>query len=156
MASLYLATKWLHIVSATVLFGTGLGTALHMWLVHLRGEPRAIAVTARNVVAVDWAFTATSGVVQLVTGITLIVMRGYDPLSPWLVGSYALFCLAFICWAPVVWLQIRIRDIAEAAVAAGAPLPSDYYRYMRHWFWLGWPAFVALMVVFWLMVAKPM
>lgn len=153
--SAYLIIKWLHILSATVLFGTGLGTALHMWLTHLRGDVRAIASTARNVVLVDWLFTATSGVIQPVTGFMLVYMAGYDPLAPWLVWSYALYVLAFACWAPVVWLQIKVRDIAANAVAQDSQLPDDYYRYMRHWYWLGWPAFIGLLIAFYLMVAKP-
>ncbi|MCW5604617.1 MAG: DUF2269 domain-containing protein [Burkholderiales bacterium] len=151
----YLVVKWLHILSATILFGTGIGTALHMWLTHLGGDPRAIASTARNVVRVDWVFTVTSGVVQPVTGIVLVMMRGFDPMSPWLLWTYLLYALAFACWARVVWLQIRVRDIAETAVASGEPLPESYFRHMRQWFWLGWPAFISLVVVFWLMVAKP-
>lgn len=151
----YLSLKWLHILSATVLFGTGLGTALHMWLSHLRGDVRAIASTARNVVLVDWLFTATSGVVQLATGIALIVVTGHDPFSTWLLWSYALYALAFACWAPVVWLQIRIRDMAVQAAEAERALPADYFRYMRYWFWLGWPAFIGLLAVFYLMIFRP-
>lgn len=150
----YSAIKTIHILSATVLFGTGLGTAVHMWLAHLRGDVRAIAVTAKNVVLVDWLFTATAGVVQPVTGVLLIALAGYDPFAPWLVVAYGLYILAFVCWAPVVWLQIRVRDIAGEACANGGVLPAVYFRYMRSWFWLGWPAFISLLVVFYLMVAK--
>jgi len=148
--------KWIHTLSSTVLFGTGLGTALHMWLTHKGGNVEAIASTARNVVRVDWAFTATSGIVQPITGAMLVHMLGFPPGAPWLIASYVLYALAFACWAPVVWLQICIRDVATAAAGAGEPLPGSYYRYMRRWFWLGWPAFIALLAVFYLMVARPM
>lgn len=151
----YGIVKWIHIVSSTVLFGTGLGTALHMWLTHRGGNVQAIASTAKNVVRVDWAFTATSGIVQPITGVILMQMLGFSPWAPWLVGSYVLYGVAFLCWAPVVWLQIRIRDIAHAAVAEGSPLPAVYYRYMRWWFCLGWPAFFSLLVIFYLMIARP-
>jgi len=151
----YLIVKWLHILSATVLFGTGLGTALHMWLTHLRGDVHAIASTARNVVLVDWVFTASSGIAQPLTGFAMVYMAGSDPFTPWLLWSYLLYALAMACWVPVVWMQIRIRDIAVAAAEAGTPLPDEYHRWMRHWFWLGWPAFLSLLVVFWLMVSKP-
>lgn len=150
----YAVVKTIHIISATILFGTGLGTALHMWLTHLRGDVRAIASTAKNVVLVDWLFTATAGVVQPITGIMLIHLTGYDAFAPWLLAAYALYILAFACWAPVVWLQIQVRDIAQEACANGGVLPPTYQRYMRSWFWLGWPAFISLLVVFYLMVAK--
>jgi uncharacterized membrane protein len=150
----YLLVKWLHILSATVLFGTGLGTALHIWLTHRRGDMRAIASTLQNVVWVDWVFTGTSGIVQPVTGFLMVRMAGFDPLAPWLVASYALYVLAFACWAPVVWLQIKCRDMAIEAVKSGSTLPERYHRYMRRWFWLGWPAFIALLGVFWLKCSR--
>jgi uncharacterized membrane protein len=150
----YAVVKTIHIISATILFGTGLGTALHMWLTHLRGDVRAIASTAKNVVLVDWLFTATAGVVQPITGIMLIHLTGYDAFAPWLLAAYTLYVLAFACWAPVVWLQIQVRDLAQEACANGGILPPAYQRYMRSWFWLGWPAFISLLVVFYLMVAK--
>lgn len=155
MSDPYLWLKWLHVVSATVLFGTGLGTALHMWLAHLRRDPRAIAVVARNVVLVDWLFTATSGVVQPLSGFGPVSLGGGDLFEPWLVASYLLYAVAAMCWIPVVRLQTRIRDIAAAAVDGETPLPPEYDRCMRAWFWLGWPAFVSLLGVFALMVMRP-
>jgi uncharacterized membrane protein len=147
--------KTLHILSATILFGTGLGTAFHMWLTHLRGDIRAIASTARNVVLADWLFTAPSGVLQPVTGIGLALTAGFDPMAPWLLAAYALYALAGGCWLVVVVLQLRIARIAAQCARDGTPLPRAYRRAMRAWFWLGWPAFIALIAVFWLMAAKP-
>jgi uncharacterized membrane protein len=151
----FLLLKTLHILSSTLLFGTGLGTAFHMWATHLRGDVRAIAATARNVVLADWLFTATSGVVQPVTGFAMAIVAGYDLTAPWLVIVYGLYIVAGACWVPVVILQMRVARIASACATSGAALPSEYDRAMRLWFLLGWPAFVALVAVFWLMVAKP-
>ncbi len=155
MSDPYLWLKWLHVVSATVLFGTGLGTALHMWLAHLRRDPRAIAVVARNVVLIDGLFTASSGVVQPLSGFGLIALAGIDPWASWLVIGYLLYLVAASCWFRVVWLQIRVRDIAAAAVAEGRALPPEYDRCMRAWFVLGWPAFLSLLGIFALMVMRP-
>ena len=154
-AMIFLIVKTAHVLSATVLFGTGLGTAFHMWMTHLRGDVRAIAATARNVVLADWLFTATSGVIQPVTGVVLVVMQGYDPTTPWLVVAYGLYLIAGVCWLRVVALQIGIARITERCVADGRSLPPEYFRAMRAWFWLGWPAFIGLVGAFWLMVAKP-
>ena len=156
MIDAYVLTKWVHIVSATILFGTGLGTALHMWLAHLRGEVNAKAIVYRNVVLVDWMCTATSGVVQVASGLTLIYLAGYHWFEPWLVASYVLYIIAFLAWAPVVWIQIRVRDLAVAAARAGSEtIPLPYATMMRWWFALGWPAFLGLLGVFWLMITKP-
>lgn len=151
----YLWLKWLHVLSSTVLFGTGLGTAFQMWFAHRRGDPAAIAVVARNVVLADWLFTLPSGIIQPVTGISLILVSGLNPFASWLVATYALYLLAFACWVPVVILQLRARDLAATAARAGLPLPAEYHRDMRLWFALAWPAFIALVAIFLLMVGKP-
>jgi uncharacterized membrane protein len=151
----YQTLEWVHILSSTVLFGTGIGTAFQMWVAHLRGDPRAIAVVAGNVVLADWLFTLPAGIVQPATGLSLVFMAGIDPFDSWLVATYALYLLALGCWIPVVVLQMKARDLAVRAAARGDPLPPVYHAIMRRWFILGWPAFIALIIVFWLMVTKP-
>jgi uncharacterized membrane protein len=151
----YFWIKTVHILSATLLFGTGLGTAFHMWLAHLTRDPRVIAAAARSTVRADFLFTTPAVIVQPVTGALLIENAGFSPDEPWLVAVYALYALAGACWLPVVWLQIRARDLASAAAASGGPLPPQYHRCMQLWFALGWPAFAAVLAIFWLMTAKP-
>ncbi|MFN3209849.1 MAG: DUF2269 family protein [Roseovarius sp.] len=151
----YLITKWLHILSSTVLFGTGIGTAFQMVWAMRTGRVQTIHSVASGVVVADWLFTTPAGIVQPLTGIALIHMAGFDPWAPWLLATYALYILAFICWAPVVRLQIRIRDLAAEALRRDTGLPDAAHRAYRIWFALGWPAFAALTGVFWLMVSKP-
>lgn len=151
----YLWVKWLHVLSSTVLFGTGIGTAFQMWFAHLRGDVRGIAVVTRNVVLADWLFTLPAGILQPITGLALAMLGGVDLTASWLVLTYALYVLAFVCWAPVVMLQIRARDLAADALATEQSLPPSYYSAMRLWFALGWPAFIALVIVYLLMIAKP-
>ena len=118
----YALLKTVHIISSTVLFGLGAGTAFHMLATHLRGDVRAIASTARNVVLADWLFTSTSGVVQPASGLALVWLMGYPPLSSWLVATYLLYVLAGACWVPVVALQMRMERLATAAArSAGVP-----------------------------------
>jgi uncharacterized membrane protein len=152
---LYFLLKWVHILSSTVLFGFGAGTAYYFWMAHLSRDARTIARIGSMVVTADWIFTGTSGVIQPLSGLALIFNAGYDPGASWLVATYLLYVLAFACWAPVVWLQIRARDIAAVAARTETPLPPEYFRAMRLWFALGWPAFLGLLGIFWLMVAKP-
>lgn len=147
--------KWLHVLSSTVLFGTGLGTAFFMWSAHRTGNPATIAAVARLVVKADWLFTATSGVVQPVTGLMLIHGFGYGLTERWILWSAALYVLALACWLPVVKLQITMRDVAAEAARADTPLPPRYHRAARLWFALGWPAFMALLIVFYLMITRP-
>lgn len=152
----YTILKVVHIVSSTVLFGTGLGTALHFWLANRSGDVRAIAVSARTTVFADLAFTTPAVIVQPASGVALALLAGYPLSSPWIALSVALYLLAGACWLPVVFIQLRMRRMAEEAVANDRRLSPQYRRLLRAWFALGWPAFIALAVVFWLMVAKPM
>ena len=146
--------KTLHILSATVLFGTGLGTAYFMWSALRTADARVIASVTRHVVRADWFFTTPAIVLQPLSGALLVHAAGY-PWGGWVGWSLALYTLAGLCWLPVVWLQLRMRDLAVAAVREGRPLTGRYRRYARLWFWIGIPAFAALVMVFYLMAAKP-
>lgn len=151
----YLIAKWLHILSSTVLFGTGIGTAFQMvWAMRTKKVETIHSVTSGVVVA-DWIFTTPAGILQPLTGLWLIYLAGYSLSEPWLVATYALYSLAFVCWFQVVRLQIRIRDLARAALDHGKPLSSEAVSAYKKWFVLGWPAFIGLTIVFWLMVSKP-
>lgn len=151
----YLTVKWLHVLSSTFLFGTGIGSAFYMLFTSLSRDVRAIAVVSRHVVLADWIFTATSGIVQPLTGLYLMHLAGYPWTSTWILWSVGLYLLAGACWLPVVWIQYRMRDMAQVAAREQAALPPAYWRYLRLWVGLGIPAFFALVIVFWLMVAKP-
>ena len=151
----YFVLKFIHIVSSAVLFGTGLGIAFFMWMAHRTGDARAIAQTARTVVIADAVFTASAVVVQLATGLGLAAIAGFSLREPWLVAALALYVFVGACWLPVVWIQLRLRDLARDAAAAGTALPARYRRLFGIWFWLGWPAFVGVLVIFALMIWKP-
>lgn len=151
----YFLLKTIHILSSTVLFGTGIGTAFSLWMTHRRGDVGAIAVAARNVVLADWLFTTPAIVIQPLTGFWLLHSMGIAWTTNWVMLSLMLYLLAGACWLPVVAIQYRVRDLAVIAQRDHTPLPAAYFRLMRWWFALGWPAFLALVTVFWLMVAKP-
>jgi uncharacterized membrane protein len=152
---IYTAVKTLHIISATVLFGTGLGIAFFLVRSHFTSDMQERYFAARTTVLADWCFTLPAGVLQPVTGGGLLVRGGYDWDERWLVLSYALYLLAGLCWLPVVVIQIRLRDMLRTAAQDGKPLPHAYHRLFQAWFALGWPAFIGLVIVFFLMVAKP-
>lgn len=151
----YLLVKWLHIVSSTILFGTGIGSAFYMLMTSLTKDARATATVVRFVVIADWIFTTPTIVLQPLTGFYLIYLAGFPLSSNWIVWSIILYFFAGACWLPVVWIQIQMKKLADSAVATESPLPMQYWRYLKVWVLLGIPAFVALMVVFYLMVAKP-
>jgi uncharacterized membrane protein len=154
---MYLALKTIHVVSSTLLFGTGLGTAFFMWMVNRSGNRQAMAVVTRHVMKADLYFTTPSVVIQPLSGFGLMAMAGFPmsfaPLN-WLGLSLLLYAVAGACWLPVLWLQLKLHQLA-ALDPADPAVPSVYWRYERAWSLLGIPAFCTLLVVFWLMVAKP-
>lgn len=152
----YLVVKWLHILSSTLLFGTGLGSAFYMFFTSLSRDVRATAVVVRHVVIADWAFTTPTIIIQPLTGFYLIHLAGFPLSSAWIKWSIVLYFVAGAAWLPVVWMQIRMRDMAIEAARANTALSAKYWRYLRIWVALGIVAFTALVVVFYLMVAKPL
>lgn len=151
----YLIVKWIHILSSTLLFGTGLGSAFYMFFTSLTRDTRAVAVVVKYVVIADWLFTTPTIILQPASGFYLIHLAGFPLESRWIVWSIALYLLAGAAWLPVVWMQIQMRGMAQQAVSANTPLPEKYWRFLRAWVALGVVAFVALVVVFYLMVTKP-
>jgi uncharacterized membrane protein len=155
MTDLQFALKLAHIIGAAVLFGTGLGIAFFMWMAHRTRNPAVIAHTARVVVVADAVFTATAVIAQPLTGAALVHVVGYSWAQPWIVVSLALYVFTGLCWLPVVWIQARLRRLAEEAARRNAPLPADYRRLFGVWFVLGWPAFFSVVAIFAVMVWKP-
>jgi uncharacterized membrane protein len=153
--SAYLLIKCLHVLSGTVLFGTGIGIAFFRWSTDRSKEVRAIRIVAERTVLADWLFTTPAVLIQPVTGFALVRMAEFPLTSGWIVAAACLYLLAGMCWLPVLWLQWHMRHMARVADATGTPLPQRYRDYARLWFWLGVPAFAALLGVYWLMVAKP-
>ena len=152
---MFLTLKYVHILSLVLLFGTGFGSAFYKWVADRSGNIEHISVINRHVVLADWLFTTPSIIVQPVTGIWMAVILGIPLNMPWLVTSLVLYVLAGLCWLPVVWLQLRMRDMAMQACAMQVNLSNDYWRYARIWFWLGVPAFTAMIGIVFLMVFKP-
>ncbi|MGZ8336443.1 MAG: DUF2269 family protein [Allosphingosinicella sp.] len=151
----YYLLKYLHVIGATVLLGTGVGIAFFMWMAHRTGDAATIAATARIVVVADFVFTATAVVAQPVTGLLLVRAVGYEFTEGWILASIALYLLTGAFWLPVVWMQAKMRDLAAAAAQAGEPLPPRYHRLYRLWFAFGFPAFFAVLAIFWLMMTRP-
>lgn len=152
----YLVVKWIHVLSSVVLVGTGFGTAFYMFFANRSGSLEAQAVVSRLVVRADWWFTTPAALVQPASGLYLVYLAGWPLTTPWLALSIGLFVLTGAFWLPVVWLQLRMAAMAAAARDASGELPARYWRYARWWEALGYPAFVAMLAVFYLMVAKPM
>jgi uncharacterized membrane protein len=147
--------RWLHIIGAAVLFGTGAGIAFFMLMAQRTGRAELIAHVAGTVVVADAVFTATAVVVQPITGALLAQATGWPLTQGWIVLSLALYGVTGLFWLPVVWIQLRIRNLARAAAARNEPLPAEEKRLFRIWFACGFPAFAAVLAILWLMVTRP-
>lgn len=154
MSNLLLFVQWLHIIGATILIGTGAGIAFFMLMAHRTDDPKLIAHVAETVVVADFLFTALAVIVQPITGFWLSFLIGWPIMTPWIIWSLALYIFIGLCWLPVVWIQFRLRNLARQAVQARSALPPEYFRLYRVWFALGIPAFAAILLIVWLMLAK--
>lgn len=151
----YLILKTLHILSSVLIVGTGFGTAYYLFFTNRLGRVTSIADVARLVVRADWWFTTPAVIFQPISGLWLAHIAGWEWTTPWIMASIILFIITGLCWLPVVWLQVRLAKMAEQAAATNTALPERYWRYARCWEWLGYPAFIAMLGVYFLMVIKP-
>jgi len=151
----YLVLKYLHVIGAAVLLGTGAGIAFFLLIAHLRGRTQTIADLAATVVIADFVFTATAVVAQPVTGVLLANAAGTSLCEGWIALSILLYLVAGTFWLPVVFMQMRMRDLAREAVLQGTALPRRYHQLFWTWFAFGFPAFAAVLAIFWLMIARP-
>ena len=150
----YLFAKWLHVVSSTVLFGAGIGSAFHLFAASLGRKVPNIATATRTVVIADWLLTTPAAIFQPLSGLWLVHIMGLPLATPWVAWSLVLYVIAIACWLPVVWIQLRLRDHAATALASGGELHENYWWLFRGWVVLGFVAFFAFLAIFWLMVAK--
>ncbi|WFP65714.1 MULTISPECIES: DUF2269 family protein [unclassified Mesorhizobium] len=152
---LYFVLKYMHVVGAAILLGTGAGIAFFMLLAHRTGNAATVAAVARIVVIADFLFTATAVVAQPITGVALAWHVGYSLWEGWIALSIVLYIVTGLFWLPVVWMQMEMRDRASAAAQAGQPLPHSYHQLFRLWFLFGFPAFGAVAAILWLMITRP-
>ena len=146
--------KFIHILSSTVFFGTGVGIAFIMFWANLQNNIKVKLFAAKLVVLMDFIFTTPAVIAQPLTGLFLIKLAGYDYNETWLIWSYVLYLGILICWLPVLWIQIKLRNILIDAVSTNSQLPIKYKQLYRIWFALGWPAFIMVVMIFYLMVYK--
>jgi uncharacterized membrane protein len=151
----YFVLKYLHVVGACVLLGTGAGIAFFMLMAHLSERPAVVAGVARIVVVADFLFTATAVVAQPITGVLLVTNVGYSLSDRWILWSIILYLVTGAFWLPVVWMQMRLRDLAANAADSGGELPPAYHHLFWWWFAFGFPAFAAVLAILWLMIARP-
>ena len=152
---IYDCIKFLHVIGAAVILGTGAGIAFFMLMAHLSRDAAFIARTAAIVVFADFVFTATAIALQPVTGYVLVRVTGTPFNEHWLELSLVLYAVAGAFWLPVVWMQMRMRDLARVAASTAKPLPREYDRLFRLWFLFGFPGFGSVLGIIWLMIAKP-
>lgn len=150
----FLVLKWIHILSAMLLLGTGLGSAFYVWRAHRAGNLDAIRFVLKNVILADWLFTVPPIVLIPVTGVWLMRINGYAFSALWLWGSLVLFGIAGLCWVPAAVMQYKMKALADQA-SDQEPLPAAYWKYERIWSLLGAAAFPAMIAIFTLMIFKP-
>jgi uncharacterized membrane protein len=153
--TLYFIIKYLHVIGAIVILGTGTGIAFFMLMAHRSRDPAFIAATAATVVIADMLFTLSAVILQPLTGGLLMALSGATLAERWLVTSLVLYATAGLFWIPVVFMQIEMRDLARKALAQHEPLPPHYFALFRRWFAFGIPGFGSVMIILWLMIAKP-
>ncbi len=153
--TIYFVIKYLHVLGAIVILGTGAGIAFFMLMAHLSEDAGFIARTSGVVVVADTFFTLSAVIAQPITGMELMIVSSTSITEHWILASLALYVIAGLFWIPVVFMQVEMRDLARVAAEKGTPLPPRYFSLFRRWFIFGVPGFGSVMAILWLMIAKP-
>ncbi len=151
----YLILKYIHIISSTILFGTGIGSAFYMFVANRSKKIENIYFAVKYVVIADWLFTTPAVIIQLISGTVLVKIAGHEFTDLWIMWAYSLYFFVLICWLPVVWMQIKMRDMAQHALKTKTKLPNKYWQIDKWWIILGSLAFPAVILIFYFMVFKP-
>src|SRR5258708_7882667 len=147
---LYFLVKYLHVLGAIVILGTGSGIAFFMLMAHRSGDVAFIARTATTVVIADMLFTLLAVLLQPLTGFWLMLLSSTGFTERWLIASLGLYVVAGLFWVPVIFMQIEMRDLAKTAAAQNEPLPPRYFSLFRRWSLFGIPGFGSVMIILWL------
>lgn len=144
--------KLVHILSATILFGTGIGTAFFMLWAHCFGDIKARVFIARTTVIADSLFTLPTVIIQPFSGVMLANSMGHSLTDAWLLSTYFWYGIVILCWVIVYFLQIKIHTLLLASANNNTKLDEKYKYYYCAWFILGWPALFAFIYIFYAMV----
>ena len=150
----YLILKILHILSAVIVAGTGAGIAFFMFMANRSNNPQAIKITAKHVILADWIFTLPGVITLIITGPLLMSKLGYSFSSPWFYWVCGLFLFIGLCWIPVLKIQYKLYELSKNTVSSNDVSP-EFKKLMHLWAALGIAAFSAILIIFWLMVFKP-
>src|ERR1700756_2388950 len=153
--TIYFVIKYLHVLGAIVILGTGSGIAFFMLMAHLSKNADFIARSGAVVVIADTIFTLSAVIAQPITGMELMIVQSIPVREHWILAALALYVLAGLFWIPVVFMQVEMRDLARAAADKREPLPPRYFALFRRWLVFGIPGFGSVMIILWLMIAKP-
>lgn len=151
----YLVLKYVHVLTAAVLFGTGAGIAYFMFCACVSRNLEVLRVVARTVILADWLFTATAVVLQPLTGAWMMIERGWPFTSTWFIVTAVLYVATGACWIPVVILQYRMTRLANTAASFEA-LGPEFARAFHWWVALGVPAFGMVLALYAIMIFKPL
>lgn len=154
MMEYYLALKMIHILAAVVVTGTGAGIAFFMFMAHRSNNVQAIFVTTKHVILGDWLFTTPAVITQIISGVMLMNIQGYSFSSPWFHWVIGLFIFIGLCWLPVLKIQYQLRELAQLDIEKNI-VSEEFKSLMIRWILLGIPAFIAILVIYWIMIFKP-
>ncbi len=145
--TLYFLVKYLHVLGAIVILGTGTGIAFFMLMAHRSRDAAFIARTAGTVVIADMLFTLTAVLLQPVSGGVLMWLSSTAWSERWLMTSLGLYAVAGLFWVPVIFMQIEMRDLARAG---GRAITKSCRRDISHFSTAGFCSGFPVLALSWL------
>ncbi len=145
----YPLLKLIHIISATIMIGTGLGSAFYLYFTYKKGQVSTVKEVLKLVVTADTIFTTPSVVIQFITGLLLSNLLGFT-YTNWFWVVLSVSFVVLILWVRAALIQLKLKKILDKEKS----LTVQFHRLMKIWFYLGVPSFLGAVYIYYLMVYK--
>ena len=141
--------RTLHVAGAVLLLGNVTVTGFWAAFLYRARDLVPFRPVAHAILWADFVFTLAGGALLTVSGILLVVRRGYRPLeTPWLLHG-----IVALAVATVIWLAVLLPDQWRLERLA----PGDdrgLRRLFLRWSVVGWADTLILFYGLWAMVGK--
>ncbi len=145
----YFLLKLIHILSATLMIGTGLGSAFYLYLTYKKSAVQTVKEVLNFVILADTIFTTPSVIIQLITGIMLSDLLGLL-YTDWFWLVLAVSVIVLVLWLRAAFIQFKLKKLLEEE----NKLSPKFHHLMNIWFILGVPSFGGAIYLYYLMVYR--
>lgn len=151
---LYDLAKFLHVTGVAMLMGNITVTAIWKFFADRDGRPEVLGFAQKLVTYTDWSMTFWGVILLMASGYYMAISADFNLRQGWLFWSQVLFVLAGMIWLLLI-VPIQMKQARLAKAFSAADVGEEYRALSKRWLVWGLTSTVPLVIVTWLMLAKP-